>query len=69
MGEVVQSCKRDPELGRRQVMRMVSEVWQRLLRLFFRSQEEREMDEELRFHIDKETEKNLAEGMSPSGRA
>ena len=43
---------------------MVSEVWQRLLRLFFRSQEEREMDEELRFHIDKETEKNLAGGMS-----
>ncbi len=45
-------------------MRIVSEVWQRLRSLLFRSQEEREMDEELRFHIDKETEKNVAEGMS-----
>ena len=45
-------------------MRIVSELWQRLLRLSFRSQEEREMDEELRFHIDKETEKNLDAGMS-----
>ena len=45
-------------------MRIVSEVWQRLHSLLFRSQEEREMDEELRFHIDKETEKNLAAGMS-----
>jgi hypothetical protein len=64
VGEILQGRERDPELGRRQNMRIVSEAWQRLLRLLFRSREKREMEEELRFHIDKETEKNLAAGMN-----
>ncbi|HEX2252889.1 MAG TPA: ABC transporter permease [Thermoanaerobaculia bacterium] len=33
--------------------------------LAFRSREERELDEELRFHLDMETEKNRAAGMDP----
>ena len=34
-------------------------------RLFARPAEEARMDEEMRFHIDMETEKNIAEGMAP----
>lgn len=45
-------------------MRIVSEVVLRLRSLVFRRREEREMAEELRFHIDMETEKNLQLGMT-----
>jgi len=41
------------------------EIWSRL-RLWLRSDEmEREMDEEMRFHIEKLIERNVREGMSP----
>ena len=38
---------------------------QRLRALFRKQQMERELDEELRFHLEKEIEKNLARGMNP----
>jgi predicted permease len=37
----------------------------RLRALFRKAEMERELDEELRFHLDKETEQNLARGMGP----
>jgi len=37
----------------------------RLRALFRKAEVERELDEELRFHLEKETEQNLARGMSP----
>ncbi|MDQ1558695.1 MAG: hypothetical protein QOD32_1755 [Pyrinomonadaceae bacterium] len=44
---------------------MKSELWRRLRALFRRSEMEGELDEELRFHVEKETERNVARGMSP----
>jgi predicted permease len=38
----------------------------RLRALLHKAEMEREMDEELRFHLDKETERNVARGMSPA---
>ena len=46
-------------------MRFVVEVVQRLRSLLSPAREDRELDEELRFHIDKETERNLATGLRP----
>jgi predicted permease len=40
-------------------------LWLRIRRLFKSSEYEREIDDELRFHIDMETEKNIRSGMSP----
>ena len=46
-------------------MRQISEVRERLRGLFFRAREDAEMEEELRFHLEMETEKNLRAGMRP----
>src|SRR5215210_912391 len=45
---------------------MKSELGRRLGALFRRSEMEEELDEELRFHVEKETERNVARGMSPA---
>lgn len=45
-------------------MRLLSEARERLRALLFRGAEEAELDEELRFHVEMETEANLARGMS-----
>jgi len=44
---------------------MLSGLRVRLRALFRKAEVERELDEELRFHLEKETEQNLARGMSP----
>ena len=46
-------------------MGTLRESYRRLSRLWRRAAQESELDEEIRFHIDKQTEKNLAAGMSP----
>jgi putative ABC transport system permease protein len=46
-------------------MRAWSEVWVRIRALFRRSSAERELEEELAFHLERETEKNIARGMTP----
>jgi predicted permease len=44
---------------------MLSGLKLRLRALFRKAEVERELDEELRFHLEKETEQNLARGMGP----
>ena len=44
-------------------MRLFAEVWERLRALLFRHREDRELDEELRFHLERETEKHIEAGM------
>ena len=44
---------------------MLSGLRVRLRALFRKAEVERELDEELRFHLEKETEQNLARGMGP----
>ncbi|HET7321416.1 MAG TPA: ABC transporter permease, partial [Longimicrobiaceae bacterium] len=46
-------------------MRWLAGVRERLRSLLFRTREEAEMDEELRFHLEMETEANLRRGMAP----
>lgn len=46
-------------------MRLFREAWERLRSLVDREREARELAEEIRFHIERETEKNRAAGMSP----
>src|SRR5215212_1379459 len=47
---------------------MLTELWadlrSRLRAIFFRETVERELEAELRFHIERETEKNIGNGMS-----
>ena len=45
-------------------MRLFAEVWERLRALLFRHREDRELDEELRFHLERETEKHIEAGMN-----
>jgi hypothetical protein len=45
--------------------RLVSYLTYRLRPLFRRSAVEQELDEELRFHVDREIDKNVSAGMSP----
>lgn len=47
------------------LMRWVISARERLRMLVFRAREDAEMDEELRFHLDMETERNIRRGMSP----
>lgn len=47
-------------------MRALSEVRERVRALFFRAREEREMEEELRHHIEMETAANVGRGMGPA---
>ena len=46
-------------------MRVFAEVWERIRCLLFRAGEEQEMDEELRFHLEMATQKNVEAGMHP----
>ena len=46
-------------------MRLLSELRERLRAMIFRRREERELDEELDFHLEAITEENLRRGMSP----
>jgi putative ABC transport system permease protein len=46
-------------------MSLYSEVRERLRGLVYRSREELEMEEELRFHLEVETEENMRSGMLP----
>ena len=45
-------------------MSMLTDVWERLRTLVFRAREEREMDDELRFHLEMEAEQNRRAGLS-----
>ncbi len=45
--------------------RVLSKLKRRLRALFRKAEMERELDDELRFHLEKETQQNLARGMSP----
>jgi hypothetical protein len=44
---------------------MLNKLRLRLRALFRKAEMERELDEELRFHLEKEIEHNLARGMDP----
>jgi putative ABC transport system permease protein len=46
-------------------VRAWSEVWVRIRALLRRSSVERELEEELAFHLERETDKNIARGMAP----
>ncbi|HEX8276368.1 MAG TPA: ABC transporter permease [Longimicrobiaceae bacterium] len=47
-------------------MRLFTEARERLRALFFRDRQERELDEEVRFHLAMETEANLRKGLGPA---
>jgi predicted permease len=46
-------------------MESMKEIWRRIRSLGRRDAMERRLDEEIRFHIDQQTEKNIRAGMSP----
>src|SRR5215813_14920912 len=46
------------------LFQFVSQLWRRLLSLLRRGRYEREMEEEMRFHLDMQIEQNLASGMA-----
>src|SRR5690606_30143831 len=46
-------------------MHLLSDLHHRLRVLFSRTREDRELDEELAFHLDMQTQANIARGMSP----
>ncbi|HET9948993.1 MAG TPA: permease prefix domain 1-containing protein, partial [Longimicrobiales bacterium] len=46
-------------------MSLWSEVTERVRALVFRSREERELEEEVAFHLEREAERNVRDGMSP----
>src|SRR5262245_3476566 len=46
-------------------MAMLNKLRLRLRALFFKSKMEKELDEEVRFHLEREIEENIAHGMSP----
>ena len=48
-------------------MSLWAEVRERARALLFRRSEEREMEEELRFHLDQEIDKNLRDGLKVLG--
>ena len=48
-------------------MRLVAEVRERLRALLFRAREDRELDEELRFHLEMEVEEKPAPWNEPGG--
>ena len=47
-------------------MRVFADVWERVRSLLFRTREDQEMDEELRFHLERETEKLIEAGLDAS---
>src|SRR5215468_4511955 len=46
------------------LFQFLSRLWRRLLSLLRRERHEREMEEEMRFHLEMQTEQNLASGMA-----
>jgi len=46
-------------------MRVVAEIWERVMALIHGARDDREMNEELRLHLDMETQKHIDAGMSP----
>ena len=46
-------------------MRPITELHQLLRALLFRDQEDRDLDEELAFHLEMQTQANIARGMAP----
>src|SRR4030095_10479111 len=52
-------------LAKAKEIEMLSKLRIRLRALFRRSEMERELDEELRYHIEQQTEQNMRLGMSP----
>src|SRR5215210_926440 len=44
-------------------MQKLKELWRRLLSLLKRDELDRELEEEMRFHLQKKIEENLADGM------
>jgi hypothetical protein len=46
-------------------MNIVRQLWRRLLSLLRRGRLERDMEEEMRFHLEMQIEQNLGAGMSP----
>src|SRR5262245_13344766 len=46
-------------------MAMLNKLRLRLRALFFKSKMEEELDEEVRFHLERECEENIARGMTP----
>src|SRR5262245_446473 len=46
------------------LFQFVSQLWRRLLSLLRRGRHEREMEEEMRFHLEMQVEQNLAAGMA-----
>lgn len=46
-------------------MSFIAELRERVMALLFRGREDAALDEELRFHLEKEVEANVARGMSP----
>jgi predicted permease len=56
----------DPRLEGRNCMRLFTEARERLRALFFQEQHERELDEEMRFHLAMEIENNVRKGLDPA---
>ena len=46
-------------------MSKLSEIWRRLPLLFSRRDLDRELEEEIRIHLEMETEENIQAGMQP----
>src|SRR5262247_2800436 len=46
------------------MINILSQLWRRLLSLLRRRRHEREMEEEMRFHLDMQIEQNLTSGMA-----
>src|SRR5215470_15626969 len=46
------------------ILLQIWQIWRRLLSLLRRRRHEREMEEEMRFHLEMQTEQNLASGMA-----
>ena len=46
-------------------MVLIGRLWRRLRALLSKGEKERELDEELRYHLEREIERNLRSGMSP----
>ena len=49
-------------------MNTVGQIWRRLLSLMRRGRLEREMEDEMRFHLEMQIEQNLVAGMAPRMR-
>src|SRR5215510_10902769 len=48
----------------RQLLQLISQLWRQLFSLLRRGRYEREMEEEMRFHLEMQIDQNLASGMA-----